>query len=205
MSGRRRSATGNAELLAVKTISLIIVSLLVVIALSRPWGVERIPAEQVWAKADELGRKNDLDPLLIYSIACAESSLNAHAGTPKARGIMQMSIGAWESVCSRSYIEAWDWRINMEEAVAYMVHLRSLQQAAGKYNWVNLAAAYRHGPNALKRAQYDPDKLPRPTNDIYRELFAGRTPKLPGPAPKREIRDAYAPLPEPPPALPDPA
>jgi soluble lytic murein transglycosylase-like protein len=156
-------------------------------ALFGPWQRESVAPEQVWAKAVELGARHDMDPLLIYAIACAESGLDAHAGSGKARGLMQMTAAAWKDATSRPFSDAWDWRRNMEAACAYLAILRQRQIGNGCDSWPALAAAYRLGPGTVERLRCDLSSLPRQTNDIYRELFAGRTPKLPPPAPQRPI------------------
>lgn len=146
-----------------------------------------VPSTAVWKKAEELGRKNDIDPLLIYSIACAESSLDDRADSGQARGIMQISKVAWEEVSKLSYDEAWKWETNMEVAAKYLHVLRRQLENSGQYSWRILAASYHYGPRRVEDARFRFSRMPRERNKIYKALFAGRMPQLPGSVPYREI------------------
>jgi len=146
-----------------------------------------VSSREVWKKAEELGRRNDIDPLLIYSIACAESSLDDRADSGQARGIMQVSHVAWKEVTKLSYEEAWAWETNMEVAAKYLHVLRRRLENTGHYSWPLLAAAYHYGPNKVVDAGYKMSRLPRERNKIYKQLLAGRLPRLPGAVPYREI------------------
>ena len=153
----------------------------------RDAGAAVVSPDAVWAKAEELGRTSDVDPILIYSIACAESSLDDRADSGQARGIMQMSRVAWKEVTPRSYDEAWQWQTNMEVAAKYLHRLRVDLENSGHYSWQILAASYHYGPRRVEAAGYRVWRLPREHNRIYRSLFAGRTPNLPGAVPARRI------------------
>jgi hypothetical protein len=155
--------------------------------LSGPCAAAVVSSSEVWKKSEELGRKNDLDPLLIYSIACAESSLDDKADSGKARGIMQVSRVAWTEVTKQSYDEAWKWETNMEVAAQYLHVLRRQLENSGHYSWPVLAASYHYGPNKVADARFRIKRLPRENNKIYKALLAGRMPKLPGNVPYREI------------------
>jgi hypothetical protein len=152
-----------------------------------------IPSGEVWRKAEEVGKKNDLDPLFIYSVACAESSLDDRADSGRARGIMQLTRGAWEEVSDLSYDKAWDWQTNMEVAGKYLHTLRVRLENSGRYSWPLLAASYHYGPYRVARAKYRMNRLPSARNTIYSSMFAGRMPTLPGRIPRREI-DKPAPI-----------
>lgn len=156
-------------------------------------GAAVIPSGDVWLKAEEVGRRNDIDPLLIYSIACAESSLNDRADSGRARGLMQLTRGAWEDVSDLSYDKAWEWRTNMEVSGKYLHKLRLKLENSGHYSWPLLAASYHYGPYRVARAKYRMNRLPRASNTIYNSMFAGRMPTLPGKIPRREI-DRPAPI-----------
>lgn len=190
--GCRAGAGGSV---AGKALALVVLVLLVLVILSRPWGSDPVPPDKVWAKAEELGRVHNLDPLLIYSVACAESSLDANAWNAGARGLMQLKAAAWEESGGGSFRNAWNWQRNMEHGAAYLAKQRDRLKADGREaSWVLVLASYRHGYGALKRAGYDPARLPTSNNLIYKELFAGRIPSLPGPAPRRKISDGYPPF-----------
>ena len=50
-----------------------------------------IPPAKVWSKVKKESAKHGLDPHFVYAICHAESSLNAHAETSVARGMMQLT------------------------------------------------------------------------------------------------------------------
>jgi len=161
--------------------------------LPRTCGAAVVPSEEVWKCAEHLGFKYNIDPLLIFSIACAESSLDSRADSGKARGIMQMTPDAWAEVADTSFSDAWDWRENMEESVRYLQLLKRRLLADGAYSWPVLAAAYHYGLGKIEQAGYDLAKLPPSKNLIYARLFKGETPDdLPYPAPRRSIEEAPA-------------
>jgi hypothetical protein len=170
------------------------ISLVASFGFTFPWGAgaAAVSPEAVWAKAEELGRRSDIDPILIYSIACAESSLDERADSGQARGIMQISRVAWKEVTPRSYDDAWQWQTNMEVAAKYLHRLRVDLENSGHYSWQILAASYHYGPRRVEAAGYRVWRLPREHNRIYRALFAGRTPNLPGAIPTRRIDQPFA-------------
>lgn len=130
-----------------------------------------IPKELVWAKISNLAPKFDLDPTFVYSIAMAESTLNASASSGYARGIMQMSEVAWKTVTNDPYSEAWDWQENIRIAIKYLYLCKSELEDANQFSYPKLAASYRYGINKLRRLNYRLDKLPKNKNNIYKLLF----------------------------------
>ena len=145
----------------------------------------------VWERAQSLGARYNLDPLLIFSVACAESSLDPSADSGVARGLMQMTEDAWGDVSPLPYRAAWDWQKNMDAASAYLARLRDNLEKNGRYTTANLVAAYHFGPGRLEKAGYDPSRLPAVKNLVYRDLLAGRAPTLPEPAPARTLEKAW--------------
>jgi hypothetical protein len=173
--------------------SLVFLSLAAIlyVFLPRSCGATVVPADEVWKCAEHLGLQYNIDPLLIFSIACAESSLDASADSGKARGIMQMTPDAWAEVTDRSFREAWDWRENMEEAVCYLQLLKSRLLGENAYSWPVLVASYHYGLGKIEQSDYNLARLPPTKNLIYAKLFKGETPEnLPYPAPKRAIEDS---------------
>ncbi len=132
-----------------------------------------IPPEDVWAYIEKEAPRYHLDPGFVYSLAFAESSFNAYAETSVARGITHISEGAWETVTDISYDRAWNWRTNLSMAMAYLAHCRAQLVEVKHFNYPLLAASYRYGPGAVKRAGYSLAGLPKPTNKIYQQFFAG--------------------------------
>lgn len=185
--------------------ALLAATLLLGLFMSHSCAAEPVPSLEVWTAAQEYGEPLGIDPLLIYAIACAESSLDAHASSGQARGLMQMTKRAWTEVTDRDYDDAWDWRLNLEMAAAYLDLLKKRLEKSGHYSWPLLACAYRYGPGAVEKAGFDTTQLPPERNLIYKALFCGKTPSLPDPAPLRDIVAIYPPQPsiEEPVRLPD--
>ena len=132
-----------------------------------------IPAEDVWEYVLKRAPQHQLDPGFVYSLAFAESSFNAYAETNVARGIAQMSEGAWDTVTDISYDRAWNWRTNLNTAMLYLAYCRKKLVEQGRFNYPLLAASYRYGPGAVRQAGYQLANLPRPTNKIYQQIFGG--------------------------------
>ena len=143
--------------------------------------------DEVWAEAQMLGTRHNLDPLLLFSIACAESSLDPNAANGQARGLMQLTPQAWRDVTDRSFDDAWDWHANMEVSAQYLSRIRAELQRRRHYTWPVLAAAYHHGMGKVAKSGYNLNRLPPVRNHIYTQLFEGHTPYLPYPAPLRRI------------------
>jgi len=132
-----------------------------------------IAPERVWTKAQREGNRVGLDPAFIYAICWAESSLNAHARSGRAKGIMQMTENAWKEVGGGRYARAFSWRRNMRVGVNYLAYCRDFLENSGQFSYPKLAAAFRYGPYKLKSVNFQISELPAPKNRIYRELFQG--------------------------------
>lgn len=133
----------------------------------------RIPSERVWAKVKVEAGKHGLDAGFVYAICHAESSLDANAETSVARGMMQLTKGAWTDVTDKSYRLAFDWETNVETGVLYLARLKKMLGKAGVFSYPRLAASYRYGFGALKKQEFLVSKMKPPVNRIYRKLFAG--------------------------------
>lgn len=133
-----------------------------------------VTPEDIWPELESLAQAHGLEPHFVLAIARAESGLNAHARNGKARGLMQVTPAAWRHVSQRPFDEAWNWRLNLEVGVAYLALLKAELEAAGQFSYPRLAAAYRFGPAALRRADYDLKRLPAPRNKLYQVIFADR-------------------------------
>jgi soluble lytic murein transglycosylase-like protein len=132
--------------------------------------------QEIYAYIIKTCETYEIDPTLVYAIAMAESSLNPAAQTNVARGMMQLTRGAWVTISDKPYSNAWDWKSNIEAGVAYLAFCKKILLTQGHFNHANLAAAYHYGPNALKRSQFDIAAL-RPThNAIYKKIFQGYDP-----------------------------
>lgn len=149
---------------------------LVLTGFCRPLGAQPVDREDVWAQAQVLGKRHNIQPRFIYDIAFAESSFDAGASTLNARGLMQITEPAWERVNTRPFHLAWDWQLNMDASVRYMALLRDELAAVDRFSYAMLAAAYHFGPNKVARLEYDIARLPPTNNRVYQALLAGRQP-----------------------------
>ncbi len=139
--------------------------------LTRP--PDLVPRERVWTHVQRRAAEHDLDPAFVFAIIKAESTFDANASNQGARGLMQLRRPAWDTVTDRPFRHAWRWRVNVDQGIAYLVHLRDLLEEREVFSYPRLAASYRYGPNALARAEFDVSRLPEPRNEVYRAFFAG--------------------------------
>ena len=132
-----------------------------------------IPAREVFAAVRREAEEAGLPAEFVFAIVVAESSLNAHADSGAARGIMQLRPRAWADVSDGPYSEAWNWRTNIAAGVRYLVVCRRRLESEGHFSYPLLAASYRYGFAQVKDNQYDFHRIRRPGNQIYRKLFDG--------------------------------
>ncbi len=150
----------------------------VVIVLSFLWNwmvrpPNYIPRDEVWAYVEVRAGEHGLDPRFVFAIIKAESTFDANAGNHGARGMMQLRRPAWDTVTERPFRHAWRWKVNVDQGIAYLVHIRSFLEERDVFSYPRLAAAYRYGPYALEREEFDISRLPAPRNEVYREIFQG--------------------------------
>ena len=136
-------------------------------------GVEQISPEKVWSYVQETSAQKNLDAEFVYALAWAESSLNAKARSPVARGIMQLTKSAWREVSDASYRHAWDWKTNVRVGVDYLAFCRDFLKRHDVFSYPLLAACYRYGPYYVKKKDFDLKLVRKPANDIYRRIFNG--------------------------------
>ena len=127
----------------------------------------------MWPKVKAEAKRHRLDPHFVYAICHAESSLDANAETSVARGMMQLTEGAWKDVTERHYRLAFDWEINVETGVLYLAKLKGMLERARAFSYPRLAASYRYGFSALRKKGFLVSKMKTPKNRIYRKIFAG--------------------------------
>ena len=140
-----------------------------------------LPEDRLWREVVREASARDLDPGFVYAIIFAESSFNAHAHNQNARGLMQLTPPAWEEVTNRPFYYAWNWRLNLQAGLDYLVYCRAVLERHGSFSYPNLAAAYRYGPFHLQREGFSVARMPRPTNLVYQELFRGNIHPVPWP------------------------
>lgn len=137
------------------------------------WRSKPIHPDRVWAYLQEEAPAHGLDPAFAFAIVFAESSFDAHADSGYARGLMQLSKGAWETVSDRSYGRAWDWQDNLDAGLAYLAYLRGFLYDHNAFSYPLLAASYRWGPFAVKERGFDMNRVQPAKNTVYKQLFAG--------------------------------
>ena len=133
-----------------------------------------ISKQRVWEKIREDAPIHGLNPKFVYAICHAESSLNANAETSIAKGMMQLTEGAWSDVSKLHYRTAFQWETNVEVGMLYLKRLKGMLESVDMFNYPRLAASYRYGYNALRQEQFMVSRMKTPINRIYRKLFAGQ-------------------------------
>jgi soluble lytic murein transglycosylase-like protein len=132
-----------------------------------------IAKEKVWGKISREAPGMGLEPKFVYAICHAESSLNANAESSVARGMMQLTEGAWKDVTKLHYRQAFDWETNTEVGMLYLKRLKGMLEKQKVFSYPRLAASYRYGFARLRREKFMVSRMPTPVNRIYRKLFAG--------------------------------
>ena len=133
-----------------------------------------IDEKKVWAKIKKEAPELGLEPSFVYAICHAESSLNANAETSIAKGMMQLTEGAWSDVTNLHYRTAFQWETNVEVGMLYLKRLKGMLESVDMFNYPRLAASYRYGYGALRQEQFMVSRMKTPINRIYRKLFAGQ-------------------------------
>lgn len=134
-------------------------------------GRDRPSQLDIWHYIQKQAAAVHLDPEFVYAVAMAESSLNPEADSGHARGIMQLTEPAWESVTTLPYSFAWDWRLNIRMGVLYLAKCREFLMESQAYSIGRLAACYRYGMHKVKENHFDVLYLPTPKNNIYLKLL----------------------------------
>lgn len=137
-----------------------------------------LPREQVWPVVEREAARHGLDPHFVMAVLAAESGFNSRARNRRARGLMQMTPPAWQTVSDEPFRKAWNWEVNLVAGTAYLGYLKSWLEKRERFSYPLLAAAYRHGPGRLAETGFDLSRLPPTRNAIYRELDQGRIPRV---------------------------
>lgn len=146
------------------------------------WKELRRPGqEQIWRYVERESARHGLNPDFVYAIIFAESSFNPDADSGYARGLMQMSEGAWQTVERSSWDDAYDWKRNIRAGTAYLAWIKGELEKDGHFSYPVLAASYRFGLNKVKAAYYNTARLPSTRNLTYQQLFAGKLNPVPRP------------------------
>lgn len=86
-----------------------------------------------------------------------------------------------KEVSDLSYRRAWDWRTNIKVGAAYLGHCRELLEEKDRFSYPLLAASYRYGFYHVKNRRFDMQRLKRPRNRTYQQLFDGNLNPVPLP------------------------
>lgn len=140
-----------------------------------------IEPQRVWKQVEREADRVGLDAGFIYAVCWAESSLDAHARSGVARGLMQLTRGAWEETGRTRYSRAFHWQTNLRAGCDYLAFCRHFLEQHQEFSYPNLAAAYRFGPYAFQRQGFDLSAMPSPRNRIYQALFEGQMRPVPPP------------------------
>ena len=136
----------------------------------------------VWEAIQARAAHEGLDAGFVYSLVAAESSFDPHAAHGRARGLMQLTPEAWESVSKIPYPGAvWDWRTSLDVGISRLADLRRKLVAKGVFSYPLLLEAYQRGPDFVASRKFDLHRMPRPENPIARRLFAGELHPVPPP------------------------
>jgi len=127
----------------------------------------------VWRFIRAEAAARELDPGFVYALAWAESSLRPDAESSVARGMMQLTKGAWREVSEQPYRRAWNWQTNVRVSIAYLAFLRGKLQEHDAFSYPLLAASYRYGFYHVKGRDFRMERLKTPENKIYQRLFQG--------------------------------
>ncbi len=136
-----------------------------------------IDSAAVWEVVQKEAQAHDLDPAFVYAIARAESSLDAHADSGVARGMMQITKGTWGETTDIPYRKAYHWPTSIRVGTRHLAELRDRLESENAFSYARLAAAYRYGYYGLKRVGFAVEKLDTPRNHIYRQLFLEEIPE----------------------------
>lgn len=150
-------------------------ALIVYLLVWAPFLSQRIAPEKVWTVVQKVAPAYGLNPAFVYAIIMAESSLNpwAATGTSSARGLMQVSRGAWKTVTDEPFDEAWVWQKNIEIGTRYLAFCKRFLERHRVFSYARLAACYHLGPEALEACHWKMSCLPTPEDVIYRKLYSG--------------------------------
>ena len=135
-----------------------------------------LPPDKVRPVVEREAARHGLNPDFVMAVVAAESSFNARARNRNARGLMQLTPPAWQTVTDQPFRRAWNWETNVEAGTAYLGHLKTWLERRGHFSYPLLAAGYRHGPGRLAEAGFSIDHLPPTRNEIYRRLDRGEIP-----------------------------
>ncbi len=167
----------------VRALPFVLGGILLAVACSRqaPPAPDPATRETIWEAIQPHAQRYRLDPAFIYALVAAESNFNPQARNGEARGLLQLKPGAWKTVNRAPYEPGvWVWRDNLAAGIEYLAWCRSYLHQQGKFSEPLLLASFHYGLDYVESRDFDLDRLERPDNPIYRELWRGNlTPVAP--------------------------
>ena len=150
----------------VKTPSLFLLVALSVVLTScgrRAANSEPATRENVWAAIQPHAARYRIEPAFIYALVAAESNFDARARNSEARGLLQLTPGAWRTVSRESYDPAvWDWHKNLEVGVEYLAWCRHELHAKDKFSYPLLLASFHYGLDRVAAENFDLSRFASP-------------------------------------------
>jgi hypothetical protein len=151
-------------------------------ARKQPVAADPCTRETVWAAIQPLAQRYRLEPAFIFALVAAESNFNPAARNGEARGLLQLTPGAWRTVNPRPYEPGvWSWRENLSTGVDYLMWCRSTLHRKGRFSEPLLLASFHYGLDYVEARDFDLGRLDPPESPIYRELWRGNLAPVPPP------------------------
>lgn len=140
--------------------------------------------ENIWAAIQPHAARYRIEPAFIFALVAAESNFDARARNGEARGLLQLTPGAWRTVSREPYDSAvWDWPKNLEVGIEYLAWCRHTLHAKDKFSYPLLLASFHYGLDRVAAENFDLARFVPPANPIYRELWRGNLAPVPSPGP----------------------
>lgn len=166
-----------------RTIAIVLSGLFILAGCGRrPDDATPITREAVWLAIKSQAARYRFEPAFIYALVAAESNFDARARNGEARGLMQLTPGAWRTVSIEAYDPiVWDWPKNLATGIEYLAWCRHTLQARKRFSYPVLLASFHYGLDRVAAANFDLSRFPVPDNPIYRELWRGNLTPVPPP------------------------
>ncbi len=115
-----------------------------------------------------------IEPSLVYALVAAESNFDPAARSGEARGLLQLTPGAWRTVSHEPYESlVWDWHVNLRTGIEYLAWCRHALHQRNKFSYPLLLAVFHYGYESVQARDFDLAAFPPPGNPLYRELWRG--------------------------------
>ena len=129
---------------------------------------------EIWAAIQPLAARYRISPGFIYALVAAESDFNPRARNGSARGLLQLTPGAWRAVSKAPYEPTvWDWRANLEAGIDYLAYSRAYLHRRTAFSYPLLLASFHYGLDYVEERHFDIGRIAVPPSPIYRQLWDG--------------------------------